>query len=205
MMNSIRFLAILVCTILVPACAGAQDTDPPQGAPAADAAVHEELRAIRLALTEALKKGDVEGQLAHVHDNVVATWQNGRVVRGHEGLKKFLAEMTEGNKKVFKGYKVPPEADELTILYGDDTGIVFGRSVPQYNYLGMEFDLENRWTATLVKDEGAWKIAAYHVSANVVDNPVLNTAKRSAYWAAGIALLVGLALGAGGCRLMRRK
>ena len=42
----------------------------------------------------------------------------------------------------------------------------------------MEFDLENRWTAALVKEEGEWKLAAYHVSANVLDNAVLDIAKR---------------------------
>jgi hypothetical protein len=59
----------------------------------------------------------------------------------------------------------------------------------------MEFDLENRWTATLVKKDGTWKIAAYHVSANIFDNAVVNIAKRAAYWAGGVCLLIGLVLG----------
>jgi ketosteroid isomerase-like protein len=161
-----------------------------------DDAVHDELRALRQSLTEALTKQDVEGQLAHVHPNAVATWQNNRVVRGTDGLKKFLAEMNAGNEKVFQGYTVPPEADELTILYGGDTGIAFGKSVPHYKYLGMEFDLENRWTATLVKDDGKWKIAAYHVSGNIVDNPVLSIAKRSAMLLGGAGLAAGIVIGA---------
>jgi ketosteroid isomerase-like protein len=171
-----------------------------------EAEIHDQLRAVRVSLTEALKKGDVEGQLAYVHPNVVTTWQNNRVVRGHDGLRTFLQEINAENQKVFRGYKVEPEADELTILYcGGDMGIVFGKSVPQYHYLGMDFELENRWTATLVKENGAWKIAAYHVSANVADNPLLNVAKKSAYWSGGICLVAGLVLGSIGTAFLRRR
>jgi ketosteroid isomerase-like protein len=207
-------IALLLCGMLVLGLATAQEKAEKAAAPETgekeeaaravavdgaavgeDAAVHDELRALRKTLTEAVKSGDIDSQLAHVHKNVVATWQNNRVVRGTDGLRDFLKEMDAQNKKVFQGYKVEPEADDLTILHGGDAGIVFGRSVPKYHYLGMDFELENRWTATLVKEDGAWKIAAYHVSANVVDNPVLNAAKSAAYWAGGVCLVVGVVLG----------
>jgi hypothetical protein len=55
-----------------------------------------------------------------------------------------------------------------------------------------------------VKDDEGWKIAAYHVSANVLDNPVLDIARRSATWAGGIGGLVGVVVGCVGCALLRR-
>src|SRR5688572_12371304 len=174
---------ILVWCCALPVCTRGDQAPAEDNKPEDENVIHDELRELRVALTEAVKKGDIEGQLAHVHKNIVATWQNNRVVRGADGLQAFLKEMDAENKKVFRGYKVEPEADEITILHGGDTGIVFGKSVPQYHYLGMDFELENRWTATLVKERGKWKIAAYHVSGNIVDNPVLSVAKRSAYWA----------------------
>ena len=198
-------VAMLLYGMLMSESASAQDPPAATGTEETDAAIHVELRAIREALTEALKKGDVDGQLTHVHKNVVATWQNNRVVRGHEGLQDFLKEMNAENQKVFRGYQVEPQPDELTILYGGDTGIVFGRSVPQYHYLGMDFELENRWTATLVKEDGTWKIAAYHVSGNMVDNPVLSIAKRSAYWAGGVCLVIGVILGIISNAFLRRR
>jgi ketosteroid isomerase-like protein len=186
-----------------PVCARA-DVEP-EPKLAEDQAVHDELRAMRRSLLEALKKKDIEGQLAHVHPNVVVTWQNNRVVRGHDGLRSFLKEMSAESEDVFQGYRVEPEADEMTILHGGDTGIVFGRSVPQYKYLGMNFELENRWTATLAKHDGKWKIASYHVSANVLDNPVLGIAKRSAYWAGGLCLAAGLVVGLIVSAVLRRR
>lgn len=210
-MKTNRPLSLLLCCSLAaatslsfqPVCA--QDDSPETKTESSDESVHDELRALRETLAAAVLKGDTDAQIAHVDENVVTTWQNNKVVRGHDGLRKFLNEMSTGNEKVFQGYTTPPTADELTILHGGDTGIAFGTSVPHYKYLGMEFDLENRWTATLVKDDGKWKIAAYHVSANILDNPVLTTAKNSVYWVAGIALVIGLVLGCLGGRLMGKK
>lgn len=194
-MNLHLRIPMLLCGMFMSGWATAQDPSTATDAVEPDEAIHHELRAIRESLTDALKRGDVDGQLAHVHPDVVATWQNNRVVRGRDGLRDFLKEMNSENKKVFQGYTVEPKPDEMTILYGGDTGIVFGKSVPHYKYLGMEFDLENRWTATMIKVDGKWKIAAYHVSASILDNPVLSAAKASIYQAGGIGLLIGLVLG----------
>ncbi len=201
-----RFIlfAWLLGSLLLPLSATAQQPAAPEPA-AGDEAIHNELRAMREVLTKAVLDGDVNAQLDRVHDNVVVTWQNNQVVRGKQGLKTFLGELDKGGERVFQGYKVPPTADELTILYGGDTAIAFGKSTPHYKLHGMEFDLDNRWTATLVKDGDAWKLAAYHVSGNILDNPVLSLAKRSLYWTGGIGALVGLALGAFVAWLLKRR
>jgi hypothetical protein len=146
-------------------------------------------------LIDAVLKGDVEKQLTYATQDVVVTWQTGEVVRGHQAVKDFVHKNQGAASKVFKGYKVPPTPAELTILYGENTGISYGTSVAQYNVLGKEIELENHWSATLVKEDGRWLIASYHVSANVLDNPLLNGAKTLGYGMAGIAVLVGLALG----------
>jgi ketosteroid isomerase-like protein len=161
----------------------------------ADAATHDELREVRDALTKAVEEGDVEAQLAHATGDIVTTWQNHEVARGPDGLRDFLSEMETGGERVFQGYTTKPTADDRATIYGGDTAIATGTSVPHYKYLGMEFDLENRWTATLVKENDEWKIAAYHVSANVVNNPLLSAAKRALYWTGGVALVVGMVLG----------
>ena len=189
---------------LAPLSLHAQAVDATEKVPEDEEAIHNELRALREALTAAVAAGDVEQQLPHLHKNVVATWQNNEVVRGRDQLREFLGKLDSGEDRVFQGYKESPTADELTILYGDDIGIAFGSSVPHYKILGMEFDLENRWTATLVKEDGRWLIASYHVSANVLDNPVLKIAEKAVYWSGGIALVVGIVLGMVGNRVVRK-
>ncbi len=165
----------------------------------------DELLALREALIEAVLAGDVDKQIEYVHDNVVTTWQNNQVARGSDGLRNFMKEMNAGGQKVFQGYTVRPTSDEVMILEGGNTAIAFGKAVPHYKLMGLEFDLENRWTATLVKDDGKWRIAAYHVSGNILDNPVLTAAKKSVYWVGGISLAIGLLIGAIGAKVMGKK
>jgi len=153
---------------------------------------HNELRALRTQVLDAIKSGDVERVITYVHPNVVVTWQNQEVCRGQQGLRDFYNRM---GKDAFRGYKVDPIPDELTILYGGDTGISFGSSVAAYRLLGKEYEFKNRWTATLVKENGRWLLASYHVSNNTLDNPLLNVAKRAVYWAGVVGLIVGLAFG----------
>lgn len=159
---------------------------------AAEDPAHQELRTVRTEVIEAITKGDFDRVLQHVHTNVVVTWQNHEVCRGHQGLKEFF---NKTGKQTFQGYKIPPTPDELTILHGGDTGVSFGETIAQYTLLGKSRELKSRWTATLVKENGRWLLAGYHVSMNVLDNPLLNAATQSLYWTAGGTLLAGLGVG----------
>ncbi|MSR65675.1 MAG: nuclear transport factor 2 family protein [Verrucomicrobiae bacterium] len=160
---------------------------------AAEDPVHNELRALRDKVLDGINKQDVDGVISCLSTNVVITWQNNDVCRGHAGVREHFERM---GKNAFKGYKEPPAADELTILTGDNTGVVFGHSVGTYKLLGSEFEFKNRWTATLVKENGKWVLASYHVSLNALDNPILNAAKKGLYWAGGIGALIGIVVGA---------
>lgn len=153
---------------------------------------HEELRVLRTEIINAITKGDIDTVLAHVHPDVVVTWQNSEVCRGRQGLKDFFDRM---GRKSFKGYKIPPTPDELTILHGGDTGISFGKTVAEYNLLGRQYEIESRWTATLVKQEGKWLLGAYHISMNTLDNPLLTAAKQGLYIAGAAGLVIGILIG----------
>jgi uncharacterized protein (TIGR02246 family) len=162
-----------------------------QPKPAEDPA-HEELRALRTQIIDAITKGDIDRVMLSVHPDVVITWQNNEVCRGHQGLREFFERM---GKEAFKGYRKPPTPDELTILHGNDTGVSFGETVADYHLLGSSHQMKSRWTSTLVKENGRWLLAGYHISMNVLDSPILNAAKRALYWAGGLALLVGVVAG----------
>ncbi len=153
---------------------------------------HGELRLLRTEMIDAITKGDTSKVLQHTHPNVVITWQNAVVCRGHQGLKDFLSQNA---KDSFKGYKIPPTADELTIFHGANTGVSFGHVVASYRLLGKDYDLKSRWTATLVKENGQWQLAAYHVSMNVLDNPILAATRTATYLGATAALIIGLVIG----------
>jgi uncharacterized protein (TIGR02246 family) len=189
----------------------AQESDEVEAAPGGKAAAagenpaHNELRALRDGLLAATNKGDVDAMLSFCHPNIRFTTPDGRVHRGHDGVRKYLDEMMKGPNAYVKSFKADVNVDELTILYGDDTGIATGTSVDQFEVAGgNKFQLTDRWSATLVKENGKWLVADYHTATNVFDNPMLDLAKRSVYWAGGIGLVLGLAGGILGSRLMRR-
>lgn len=185
-MTRFSFRAVGCLLLLAAASAGAAAEDP----------AHNELRLLRTQVIDAITKGDIDAVLTHVHPDVVVTWQNAEVCRGAAGLREFFERM---GRKTFRGYKVPPTPDDLTILHGGDTGVSFGRVVGQYTLLGKELEFTSRWTATLVKEKGRWLLASYHVSFNALDNPLLNAAEKSLVWVAAgtgvFGLLIGVLLG----------
>jgi ketosteroid isomerase-like protein len=143
-----------------------------------------------------MSKGDIERQLTYFHPNVAITWHNAEVSRGRDGVRDYLNRMLTGPDKVVESYKADVEVDELTILYGGDTGISFGSAVEHFVLTsGRKFDLPARWSVTLVKEGDRWLIANLHASDNLFDNPLLDLARRAAWWAGGLSLLLGLAAG----------
>ena len=192
-MNSHRLARALIAVFFLPASLLAQ-TDPPAGGSQADQeAIHNELRAFRDGLLDSVSKQDVNKMLSFLTRDVVVTWQNSEVIRGHEGVSEYFERVQGGTEKVFLGYLVPPTPDDLTILYDNRTGISFGNNTGRYMVAGREIQMRNRWTATLVKQGDRWLAASYHVSTDVLDNPVLDAAKSMMVWGITIAFLVGLA------------
>ena len=187
-MKNLIAAVVLLCLAALPASS--------QAPPAKDEAVHNELRALRDGLVDAINKGDIERQLTYLHPNVVVTALNGEVSRGRDGVRAYFLKMTAGPKRVVDSFHCEVMVDELTILYGAETGIAFGSAVQDYKLTdGLNLDVKTRWTATLVKEHDRWLVASLHASASLFDNPLLAMAKRTAYWAGGISLVVGLIVG----------
>lgn len=157
---------------------------------------HVELRALGGQLVKAISAGDMDAIEPLLHPNVVVTWQDGQVCKGPAQVRKFYEAMAAKSKKTFQGYKVPPTADEPTILYsGATTGVAYGHNIGIFHLAGKDFEMPNRWTATMVKENGKWLLSSYHVSMNVLDNPLLNAVKCAALIGAVLALVIGLLIG----------
>jgi ketosteroid isomerase-like protein len=159
-------------------------------------ATHNELRALRGGLMDAVNKGDIERQLTFLTTNVVVTWHDAEVSRGHEGVREYYNRMMNGPNKVVADFHAEVNVDELTILYGENTGIAFGSSVEHFKLTnGSSFDLKGRWTITMVKEDGRWLIASLHVSTNIFDNVMLDMEKKYAIRAICVALVIGIIVG----------
>lgn len=152
---------------------------PPAAAPQTVDEIHNDLRAIKAAMEKGLNERNVEGLLEHVTDNVLFTTMNGDVARGKNGIRDYFKKMMEGPGKVVDKVTTRFEPDDLSLLFGDDTAIAFGASDDRYELTtGQAFDIKARWTATMVRQDGRWLIAAFHYSANLFDNPILNGQRK---------------------------
>ena len=168
--------------------------------PAANEALHDELRALKAGIMDAINKADLERQLTFLHPNVVVTWHNAEVSRGRDGVRSYYQKLTSGPQKMVEKFSAEVNVDELTILHGDSTGIAFGSSVEHFTLTnGTTIDLKGRWSTTMVKEGGKWLVASLHVSTNLFDNVMLATSKkyaiRIACGAAGVAALLGWLIG----------
>ncbi len=167
----------------------------PQAARADDEATHQALREMRDTVVNALNKGDVEAVIPYLHKNIVFTAMNGEVCRGHDAVRAYFKRMMKDPGHVVESVQVNPAVDRLADLYGS-TGVAYGSSVDHYKLTnGQEFEINARWSATMVKENGNWQIASFQSAANIFDNPLLNKVKSSLYWGAGGAGLIGLVLG----------
>ncbi len=163
-------------------------------------ALHDELRALRATMEEALNAGDLEKLVAHVTEDVVFTTMNGDVVRGRDGIRAYFAKMMQGEDRVVERIVSHFVPDALSILTEDDVAIAYGHSEDRYELAkGPKFEIEARWSTTLVRRDGRWSIAAFHYSANVFDNPILAAQRRAllggAVLAAAVAALAGWLVG----------
>lgn len=205
MTKPLAALLLLSCLVAVPsrgqAPSPAAPSTPTALAPAtpdqaAEARTHDELRALRDELVAAVNGGNLAAVLRCLHPNVVVTWQNAEVSRGRDGVKAYYERMLDGPSKVVESFAVQPTVDELTLLYGGDTGIAFGRSRDHFVLKGgLDFTLDGRWSATLVRHEGRWVVASFHASTNLFDNVLLRIERRLKWWVGAVGLLLGLILG----------
>lgn len=198
-------LLIAIASIAFSQAAGAQEAVEASNT-AAENPVHQELRAFRQQVVEAIASEDIEKLLPYLTDNVVVTWQNGEVSRGHDEVRKYYDRMMRGPSPVVKSLKSNPVPDQLTNLFGD-VGVAHGSSNDHFVLTdGQDFDLKTIWSATVVKQDGVWKIASFHASTNMFDNAVLwLIVRKTAIWVGGGAGLIGIVLGVLLMKLVGRK
>ena len=182
----------LMLLLMVATVANAQEPNAP---------VHNALRQLKATMQKALNERDLDTIAANVTPDVVFTTMNGDVCHGRDQIRAYFTKMMTAPGHVVKSITTSFDADALTTLYGDDTGIAYGSSHDHYELMnGQTFDINGRWTCTMVKQGDKWLIAGFHYSANIFDNPIQNKMRTVLIVAgcvgAAAALLIGMFIGA---------
>jgi uncharacterized protein (TIGR02246 family) len=158
---------------------------------------HEQLRVLRDGITDAMNKKDVDTLVTFLHPSIVFTTMNGDVAKGHQGIRDYYVKMMSGPNRVVDSVTVKFNADDLTSLYlNDSMGVCYGSTQDVYTLKGgQRMDINARWTATMIKEDGKWLVTAIHYSTNMFDNPVLTALQKTMMMVGMGCAVVGLLLG----------
>lgn len=165
----------------------------------------QQLRSLLDAMEAGLNKLDIDALLTLAQPDVVITWQNAEVSRGHAQVRAYYERMVKSAAPVVHGLSTKATLGGPAVFYGD-SAVAYGTTVDRFQLTeGLDFTNNGAWTTTVVKSNGQWKVAALHFSSNLFDNTLLNGAKRTAWYAAGGAFLLGILLTWLGLRVRRKR
>jgi hypothetical protein len=183
-----RTKCLLLCsiTLLIATSAFAQEREPD----------HNELRALLRTATEAMNAGNFDALKPLFYSKFSITTVDQKLFTSIDDFKAYYEGLLKGDKAPLKSVAFKPEADALTDFIGDNLGLSHGTSIDTYTFAdGDVRTMTSRWTATVYKDNGKWKILSLHLGVNLLDNPVVAALKSYTYKAGLGAGLGGLIVG----------
>jgi len=170
---------------------------------AADAdreADHAALRQLRDKVTAGINNLDAKALFPCFAKEFAFTTVNQTVLTNQTQIQDFFDRMFHSPAGLLTGMHTEPKADILTRFIDQNTGVCYGSAKDTYTLRsGGDVTMDLRWSATVVKEDGQWKVALAHAGTDFLDNPVLS--RVSSLWrklamGAGIGgLAVGLLLG----------
>ena len=162
------------------------------------------LRNILSEVEKAISAQDIEGIIAQMSPDCTVTWWNAEISRGHDEIRAYYRRMVKDDGRLITKYTTVAKvgAPARFVGSGGDVAVADGSMEDEFfPVIRGSFKLSSRWSATIVKSGGQWKIVSLHMSSNVFTNALIAELTR-ALWYAGAA---GLAIGLLGGWFLRRR
>ena len=161
---------------------------------------HEALRKLKTDVISAVNNRDYATMQKVMHQPFMATMITQDNFTDFGKLKNFFESHFTRDVRRMKKISIAAEADDLSQIYQGTFALTKGSTKEHYELTdGRIFDMDGRWTAVSIKDNGQWKLLAIHTGTNFLDNPVLNAIEKSTIWfavgGAGGGLIVGFLVG----------
>lgn len=131
-----------------------------------------EILQLKNSLLEAFLSQDINKTLDYLHPDILVTWQNAEVSKGHEQVRAYTKRMMEGPNRVVEKVEANPQAEAR--MYLQDSVISIGKMNDTFFLAGEKkpLVLDSRYSAVLVRHDGKLKIAQIHFSVNAFNNNV---------------------------------
>lgn len=168
---------------------------------------HEKLRALKTRVADAFNKRDGQAIASYFTREFAVTTIDQTTLTSAADIERHFKKVFNSPGSYVTDMKVAPDPEILTKFIDADNGYCYGRNHETYTMKdGRVVPMESRWTATVHKDQGEWKIATIHAGVNFLDNPVLarGNARATAMAIAGFAGGVILTVICGGIYVRRK-
>ena len=198
-MNRIAFLGLITLVLHVGAASllAAEDHE----------ADHQALRQLRDQVVAGINNLDPKALAPCFAKEFAFTTVTQTVLTNQTQFQDFFEQMFHSKGALLTSMHTEPTADILTRFIDQNTGVCYGSAKDTYTLrTGQVVTMNLRWSATVVKQDGQWKVAVAHAGTDFLDNPVLT--KVTSFWqsitiGAGVGgVLLGLILGV---TIFRRK
>jgi len=157
---------------------------------------HVALRALRDKVATAISQQDIKALASCFAKEFAFTAVNQTVLTNEAQMQEFFDRMFRSSDALVSSLKTEPKADILTRFVDANAGVCYGSAKDTYTMKSGEVvEMNVRWSATVVKENGEWKVALAHVGTDFLDNPVLDGAKALVKKAGVGAGLGGLVVG----------
>lgn len=183
-----RFSLALVLSLLFSAPAFAENPEAQ--------ADHDALRKLKSDVTVAANNRNYAAMQKLLHQPFMATLITQDSFTDFGKLKDYFESLYTRDSLRMKKVSIAAEADDLSQIYQGTFALTKGSTKEHYELTdGRSFDMDGRWTAVSIKDNGEWKLLAVHTGTNFLDNPVLNAIEKSVVWFSVGSAVGGLIVG----------
>ena len=153
---------------------------------------HAALRALRDKVATAIDNQDTKTLASCLAKPFVFIAVDQTAMTNESQMQEFFDRMFKGSGALVTSMKTEPQADILTRFVDSNTGVCYGSSKDTYTMKsGKVVEMNVRWSATVVKQDGDWKVSVAHVGTDFLNNPVLDGLKN-------FAKMIGVGAGIGG-------
>jgi len=156
------------------------------------------LRGILSEVEKGINGQDIERIVAQMDPNCTVTWWNAEISRGQNEIRAYYRRMVKDDGRLINKYTTQAKvgAPARFVGSGGDVAVADGSMEDEFfPVIRGSFKLSSRWSATIAKSGGQWKIVNLHLSSNVFTNTLISELKMALWYAGSAALVAGGLLG----------